>query len=235
MVGQEFPAKPPFDPKYIHHDTALYQDLSGTNEMLSWGLDLSITPAQALSEGVLFALPYLALIAVVAVSSWYQQKQIQGRRKPGQPEVNPQQQAIMKVLPFMLPVISFSMPTALVIYFVFSNLYRVAQQYWITRTLYGDHGELHDVAEAHAAAAAKSGKAGAKGGKGGAKKSDATGKKSGGSSGGRAAAKAGTATKTRAASRSKNGSSGSSGGRKKPPPAAAAPTPRPRKKKRKRN
>ncbi len=236
MVGQEFPAKPPFDPKYIHHDTALYQDLSGTNEMLSWGLDLSITPAQALSEGVVTALPYLALIAVVAVSSWYQQKQIQGRRKPGQAEVNPQQQAIMKVLPFMLPVISFSMPTALVIYFVFSNLYRVAQQYWITRTLYGDEGELHDVAEAHAAAA-KAGKTGAKGGtgKGGAKKSGTGGKKSGGSGGGRATAKSSATTKSRASARSKNGTSGSSGGRKKPPPAAAAPTPRPRKKKRKRN
>ncbi len=95
--GAPFPAKPTFDPKYISHETPLYQDLSGTNEMLSWGLDLSITPSQALSEGIVYALPYLALIGVVAVSSWYQQKQIQGRRKPGQAEVNPQQQAIMKV------------------------------------------------------------------------------------------------------------------------------------------
>lgn len=236
MVGREFPAKPTFDPKYINHDTPLYQDLSGTNEMLSWGLDLSITPSQALSDGVVAALPYLALIAVVAVSSWYQQKQIQGRRKPGQAEVNPQQQAIMKVLPFMLPVISFSMPTALVIYFVFSNLYRVAQQAWITRTLYGDHGELHDVAEAHAAAAnkAKPNKGGSGKAKSGAGAKGGSGKKQGGASGGRSS-KGGTATKTRASARSKNGKSGSSGGRKKPPPAAAAPTPRPRKKKRKRN
>ncbi len=253
MVGREFPAKPTFDPKYINHDTPLYQDLSGTNEMLSWGLDLSITPSQAISEGLVSALPYLALIVVVGVSSWYQQKQIQGRRRPGQADVNPQQQAIMKVLPFMLPVISFSMPTALVIYFVFSNLYRVAQQSWITRTLYADDGELHDVAEAHAAAAgkAKSGKGGAAksgksggaksgGGKSGGSKSGG-GKKSGTSGGGKSggsksSAKGGTATKTRASSRSKNGKSGSSGGRKKPPPAAAAaPTPRPRKKKRKRN
>ena len=239
MVGRPFPDKPTFDPKYIDHETELYQDLSGTNEMMSWGLDLSITPSQALSEGIVFALPYLALIAVVGVTSWYQQKQIQGRRRPGQAEVNPQQQAIMKVLPFMLPVISFSMPTALVIYFVFSNLYRVAQQAWITRTLYADDGELHDVAEAHAAAAkSKGGGAkggGAKGGKAGAKKSATGGKKSGGSGGGRATAKGATATKTRASSRNKNGTSGSSGGRKKPPAAAAAPTPRPRKKKRKRN
>ena len=243
LVGRPFPDKPTFDPKYISHDTPLYQDLSGTNEMLSWGLDLSITPSQALSEGIVFALPYLALVAVVGVTSWYQQKQIQGRRKPGQAEVNPQQQAIMKVLPFMLPVISFSMPTALVIYFVFSNLYRVAQQAWITRTLYGDHGELHDVAEAHAAAASKaesnkggSGKAKSGGGaKGGSGKKQGGGAKKSGSAGGSRSSKGGTATKTRASARTKNGKSGSSGGRKKPPPAAAAPTPRPRKKKRKRN
>jgi YidC/Oxa1 family membrane protein insertase len=249
MVGQEFPDKANFDPRYINHDTALYQDLSSTNEMNSWGLDLSITPSQALSEGgVVTALPYLALIVVVAISSWYQQKQIQGRRKPGQAEVNPQQQAIMKVLPFMLPVIAFSMPAALVIYFVFSNLYRVAQQYWITRTLYSDHGELHDVAIAHAAGAkggkAKSGgakgnggaKAGGAKGNGGAKSEK--GKKSDGSGGGRSSVKGGTSPKNRAPSRSKNGKNGTSGssrGRKKPPPAAAAPTPRPRKKKRKRN
>lgn len=242
MVGRPFPDKPTFDPKYINHDTELYQDLSGTNEMLSWGIDLSITPSQALADGIVFALPYLALVAVVAVTGWYQQKQIQGRRRPGQAEVNPQQQAIMKVLPFMLPVIAFSMPAALVIYFVFSNLYRVAQQAWITRTLYSDHGELHDVAEAHAAAAkAKEGAAKSKGGSGkgggksGAKKDAAKGKKSGSSGGGRSSAKGATATKTRASARSKNGTSGSSGGRRKPPPAAAAPTPRPRKKKRKRN
>ncbi|MFA9563170.1 MAG: YidC/Oxa1 family membrane protein insertase, partial [Acidimicrobiales bacterium] len=130
MAGEGIEASDQFDPKYINHTTELYQDLSSTDEMLSWGLDLSITPSQALSEGIVTALPYLVLVAIVAVSSWYQQKQIQGRRKPGQAEVNPQQQAIMKVLPFMLPVIAFSMPAALVIYFVVSNLYRVAQQYW---------------------------------------------------------------------------------------------------------
>jgi YidC/Oxa1 family membrane protein insertase len=235
MAGEGLEASDQFDPKYINHTTALYQDLSSTDEMLSWGLDLSITPSQALSEGIVTALPYLALVAIVAVSSWYQQKQIQGRRKPGQAEVNPQQQAIMKVLPFMLPVIAFSMPAALVIYFVVSNLYRVAQQYWITRTLYSDHGELHDVAIAHAAAA--------KGSKGGSKAKSGTkakakagaGAKGGGTKKSGSSAKAGTAQKTRESSRSKNGKSGSSGGRKKPPPAAAAPTPRPRKKKRKRN
>ena len=235
MAGQDPQISEQFDPKYISHETELYQDLSSTDEMLSWGLDLAITPSQALSEGIAFALPYLALVAVVAVSGWYQQKQIQGRRRPGQAEVNPQQQAIMKVLPFMLPVIAFSMPAALVIYFVVSNLYRVAQQYWITRTLYSDHGELHDVALKHEAQA-KSGKGKSQSkAKSGSKAKSSNGSKGGGAKKSGSSAKAGTTQKTRASARGKNGKSGSSGGRKKPPPAAAAPTPRPRKKKRKRN
>ncbi len=245
LVGDDWNAvKPNFDPKYIHHDTSLYQDLSGTNEMLSWGLDLSITPSEALGEGVLYALPYLALIVIVAISSWYQQKQIQGRRKPGDAGTNSQQQAIMKVLPFMLPVISFSMPTALVIYFVFSNLYRVAQQTWITHSLYGEdadgsggrkqgNGKGSKPAKSSRTGGAKAvaGGAGAKPGGGkssGSNKAPASKKSNGGG-------RSSTATKSRAPARNKNGKPGSSGSRKKPPPAAAAPTPRPRKKKRKRN
>jgi YidC/Oxa1 family membrane protein insertase len=50
--------------------------------------------------------------------------------------MNPQQQAIMKVLPFMLPVFSFTMPAALVVYFLVSNTFRVFQQMFITRRFY---------------------------------------------------------------------------------------------------
>ena len=54
--------------------------------------------------------------------------------------MNPQQQMLMKVMPFFLPVISFNLDAALVLYFVISNLYRIAQQSYITRTLYGPGG-----------------------------------------------------------------------------------------------
>ena len=39
----------------------------------------------------------------------------------------------MRILPWMLPVFSFTMPAALVVYFVISNLYRIGQQGYITR------------------------------------------------------------------------------------------------------
>ena len=124
-----------FDPQYIPDDSQLYEDLTQTNEMVSFGVDLSRRASEVLGEGVLEFLPYLGLILVVLFSSLYQQRQIQGRNTGAQ--INPQQQAIMKIMPYFLPVFSFTMPAALVVYFVISNLYRIAQQAYITRSLYG--------------------------------------------------------------------------------------------------
>ena len=55
--------------------------------------------------------------------------------------INPQQQLIMKVMPFFLPIISYSLDAALVLYFVVSNVYRIGQQSYITRKLYGSDKE----------------------------------------------------------------------------------------------
>ena len=76
-------------------------------------------------------------------SAWIQQRQIRGRNPDA--TVNPQQQMLMKVMPFFLPVISFNLDAALVLYFVISNLYRIAQQGYITRTLYGPDGDSEPV------------------------------------------------------------------------------------------
>ena len=46
----------------------------------------------------------------------------------------------MKIMPFFLPVISFGLPAGLVVYFLVSNLWRVGQQAFITRTLYANAG-----------------------------------------------------------------------------------------------
>ena len=52
---------------------------------------------------------------------------------------NPTQEMIMKIMPFFLPVFAFTLPAAIVVYFLVSNLYRIGQQYYITRSMY--HGE----------------------------------------------------------------------------------------------
>lgn len=124
-----------FDPAYIEPSTDLYQSLSQTNVMEAFGgIDLSESASQALSISIVEALPYFVLIAIVGASGWIQQKQIQGRQTG---EINPQQQMIMKFMPLMLPVFSFGLPAGLVLYFAVSNLYRVGQQWFISRNIYG--------------------------------------------------------------------------------------------------
>ena len=128
-----------FYPAYVDSGSELFADLSIETEMLFLGFDLSRSAGAALSQSVLEAFPYLVLILLVFASAWIQQRQIRGRNPDA--TVNPQQQMLMKVMPFFLPVISFNLDAALVLYFVISNLYRIAQQAYITRTLYGPGGD----------------------------------------------------------------------------------------------
>jgi len=132
-----------FYPDYIDHQSALFNDLSQEKEMVSWGVDLARSASDALSDGFVTSFPYFILILLVFASSWYQQKQIRGRNQ--QAAISPQQQMIFKVMPFFLPVISFSFDAALVVYFVISNLYRIIQQGYITRKFYGENATKESV------------------------------------------------------------------------------------------
>ena len=132
--------KPPsidrnFDPAFLNHNSKMYTNLSNTNTMQAFGMDLAESAKTALSQGVLHATPYLLLIVIVGITGFIQQRQIQGRN-PNQ-QTNPQQQMIMKVMPIFLPVISFGLPAGLVLYFAVSNMYRIAQQAFISHSIYG--------------------------------------------------------------------------------------------------
>ncbi len=132
-----------FYPDYIDNQSALFNDLSKEKEMVSWGVDLARSASEALSDGFFTSIPYFILILLVFVSSWYQQKQIRGRNQ--QAAISPQQQMIFKIMPFFLPIISFSFDAALVVYFVISNLYRIIQQGYITRKFYGENAAKESV------------------------------------------------------------------------------------------
>ena len=97
-----------FRPKYLHHDAELYQSLLGKHEMNSLGVDLAISPGEALSQGFLTALPYLLLIAVIAFLSWYQQKQIMGRTAGA--EVTQQQRLMMRIGPLLYVFFALRQP-----------------------------------------------------------------------------------------------------------------------------
>ncbi|MCP3935819.1 MAG: YidC/Oxa1 family membrane protein insertase [Actinomycetia bacterium] len=117
-----------FDPKYLDQGTQLYKDLSGESEMLAFGIDLARQANEVVQDDILKSIPFVIMVAITALTSWYQQRQMAARRSGEMPA---QQQAIMKIMPWMLPVFAFFMPAGLVVYFIVSNLYRVGQQAYI--------------------------------------------------------------------------------------------------------
>ncbi|MGE0877412.1 MAG: YidC/Oxa1 family membrane protein insertase [Acidimicrobiia bacterium] len=128
-----------FAPKYISHDTQLWKDLTSTDKMLSFGLDLSKSASVEIRDNVVHGLPYLILVLIVAATSYIQQWQISVRNKGAGP-VPKQQEMLLKVMPVFFAVFSLAFPSGLVVYFLVSNLYRIAQNAYITRSLYaGDN------------------------------------------------------------------------------------------------
>ncbi len=123
-----------FCPQYLNSDSQLYQDLVRESEMRSFGMDLARSANDVLRESFVDALPYLALILVTFGLAWFQQRQMKARRV-GAATPNRQMEVMMKVLPFMLPVFSFLVESALAVYFVASSLYRIGQQAYIHRSL----------------------------------------------------------------------------------------------------
>lgn len=137
-----------FDPKYLEHTTNLYKDLSSSREMLDFRLDLADTFMNRWNDGGLtHAFPYLLLVLIVAVSAWFQQRQIMARNAGNQTQINPQQQALMKIMPFFLPIFSLTLPAGIVLYFVVSNGYRILQQGFITKTMYSESAKEARAAE----------------------------------------------------------------------------------------
>ena len=127
-----------FNPKYLEgEDTPLAVALRATNEMMSFGMDLSQSAWTELrTEGLVTALPFVVLVALVVITAVIQQRQVQGRNPAA--AVNPQQQMIAKIIPFIFVPISISLPAGVVIYFVVSNLVRIGQQALVTRLDFKD-------------------------------------------------------------------------------------------------
>lgn len=204
-----------FDPKYLNHSSELYQSLVSHNTMDWLGVNLAISPSDALSDNFVTFLPYAVMIVLVLVSGYVQQAQIQGRSQNQQSQ-NAQQQMIMKILPAFIGVISFGLPGALVLYFVTSNLFRVGQQWLITRTIYSDDALAAGVIEVESDEKPK------------AKKSEAGDGKAnpGGTKGKPTPSRSGPSTNGKSKGNTSKRTSGRSG------TTPSLPQPRPRKKKR---
>lgn len=131
--------KQTFNPDYLNPDSRLYQDLVVSTEMRGWGLDLAETASSALSSSFVSGLPYLGMIILVAGLGYYQQRQISGRMSAD--EQTPQARMMMRIIPIMLPIISFSLSAGLVLYYNAQSIIRIGQQAMITRRLYRPFAE----------------------------------------------------------------------------------------------
>lgn len=141
QVGQTFTSwnllRQPFEPDHVEKTSELYQSLIRTTRMNFLGMDLSLSPAQALKVGIIAFIPFAVLMVAMLVSQVIQNRQIQGRSQ--NQNQNPQQQMIMKFLPFMLPVFSFGFPAGLGLYYFIQGICRIGTQGYITKKFYGDN------------------------------------------------------------------------------------------------
>jgi YidC/Oxa1 family membrane protein insertase len=128
-----------FVPKYLDESSALFRALHGATEMNSFGIDLSRSALKAMNEsGIGAAVPYFLMVGLVALTTWYQQRQVQGRNPSA--TVNPQQQMISKIIPFIMIPVTISIPAGVVVYFIVSNFVRVGQQGVISWLEFRDGG-----------------------------------------------------------------------------------------------
>jgi YidC/Oxa1 family membrane protein insertase len=114
-------------PSYIGHDTALYKALEHSGgKMKSFGVDFGAVPSAA-GRGA--PVLYL-LIVLVVLSSFYQLRQMQSRTAANQAnnQMNQQMQTVNRIMPLFSGIISLSLPGGVTLYFLISNLFRIAQQ-----------------------------------------------------------------------------------------------------------
>ena len=219
-----------FNPAFVSEDSQLFQDLSSTNVMESFGFDLARSASQVLGDGIIPALPYLVLVLIVGASGFVQHRMIR-RRNTGAP-ANPTQEMIMKYMPFFLPIFAFTLPAAIVFYFLVSNLYRIAQQAYITRSFYSGEDSLGAQIRTQRGDSEKKDGGDGGGSKGSKKNGSSNAKKNGSSPAKKNGSKAnGKATKKNTGSSKKKtgqGGSGANGGKsgrhKKTPATAGAST-----------
>ena len=81
----------------------------------------------ACGSGVVPSLPYLLLVLLMGATTWYQQKQMTAKQDPSNPQMA-QMQMLGKIMPIMLMVFAFSFPTGVVLYWLTTNVWTIAQQ-----------------------------------------------------------------------------------------------------------
>jgi YidC/Oxa1 family membrane protein insertase len=139
-----------FDPDYISKSSDLYKALDPAKEMLSFGLDLHLSPSEAMQADFVKGLPYALLIIALGGLFFIQQRMVASRTSS--PTMSPTQAKIMQYLPVAFAIFQVFLPTALVVYYMVQAIFRILQQGYITRRFYGEDGLGKQAQEASAKA-----------------------------------------------------------------------------------
>jgi YidC/Oxa1 family membrane protein insertase len=129
-------ADPGFIPRYLAVDSALYRALFGEHTMPSLGIDLSKSAIDKISEGFGHAIVYVLLVVLLGGLYFVQQRMVAARASIS-PTMSPAQQKLMQYLPVFFAVFQVFFLAALVVYYIFQTLLRIAQQMYITKAFYG--------------------------------------------------------------------------------------------------
>ncbi len=115
--------------QYLAADSGLSIALQDGTAETFLGMDLSVSPAQAMAIGFTVAIPYLVMLILMVATQYVQQwHSTYGQERPsGQPGAGAQQ-AITKIMPLFIGFISWNFPAGLVLYWATSNLFRLGQQ-----------------------------------------------------------------------------------------------------------
>jgi YidC/Oxa1 family membrane protein insertase len=128
-----------FYPDYVSGGSALFKSLAGKTEMLSFGLDLSVSPWSVIGDSFGKGLVYALLVVALGFLYFVQQKMVAARATVS-PTMSPAQQKLMQYLPVVFAVFLVFYLTGLVIYYMAQAIIRIGLQYYITRRFYkGEH------------------------------------------------------------------------------------------------
>ncbi len=124
-----------FIPRYLAVDSGLFESLYGKFEMREWGLDLSLSPFEAIQDNAVTGIIYVLLVVLLGGLYFGQQRMVAARASIS-PTMSPTQQKLMQYLPVVFAVFQVFFLTALVVYYIFQTLLRILQQHYITKKFY---------------------------------------------------------------------------------------------------
>ena len=157
---------PGFIPRYLAIDSALYRSLFGEQSIMSFGIDLSKSAAEAVADGFGTGIWYVLLVVLLAGLYFVQQRMVAARASIS-PTMSATQQKLMQYLPVFFAVFQIFFLAALVVYYIFQTIFRIMQQAYITRAFYGHDESIGRQAQRAGEAAREEAKKNPDGGGGG--------------------------------------------------------------------